>query len=300
MQMVRSSYGLLGVVYEATYKVRPIQPMAVHHETFELEDFVARLPELKTCGESLMYYMFPFDNLITIEFRRYNPGAKGEPDQHVWPLRNYLWASAGPLMCARAEKDIPIPAIRYKVIDGVSALWRFQLENLIRSDNTVATDQIIHYPEVSDDSRYTFSLWAFPEESYPTVLPQYFAFCRKYYKDIGYRNNMLYVGYRILKDQNALLSYSWDGNVMTIDPVSTANPGWYTFLDAYNQFCCDHGGLPLLNQTPRLTRALVQKPLGDRLATFAAMRRTYDPAGRLLNDYFRELLAETGAATGAH
>ena len=40
---------------------------------------------------------------------------------------------------------------------------------------------------------------------------------------------MLYVGYRITKDQNSLLSYSWDGNVMTIDPVSTANPGWDEF-----------------------------------------------------------------------
>ena len=112
------------------------------------------------------------------------------------------------------------------MIDGFCALWRFKLENLVRSDNTVATDQIIHYPPVSDDSRYTFSLWAFPEETYPTVLPQYFAFCKKYYHDEGYRNNMLYVGYRIMKDRQSLLSYSWDGNVMTIDPVSTANPGW--------------------------------------------------------------------------
>ena len=61
---------------------------------------------------------------------------------------------------------------------------------------------------------------------------------------------MLYVGYRIMKDRQSLLSYSWDGNVMTIDPVSTANPGWTEFLAAYNQFCSDHGGIPLLNQTP--------------------------------------------------
>ena len=38
------------------------------------------------------------------------------------------------------------------------ALWRFKLTNLIRSDYTIATDQIIRYPAVSDDSRYTFSL----------------------------------------------------------------------------------------------------------------------------------------------
>jgi hypothetical protein len=177
-------------------------------------------------------------------------------------------------------------------------IWRFKLENLVSSDNTIATDQIIRYPLVSDNSRYTFSLFAFPEEVYPTVLPQYFQFCRQYYKDAGYRNNMLHVGYSIAKDQKSLLSYSYDGNVMTIDPVSTANPGWTTFLSAYNQFCIDHGGIPLLNQTDQITRAQVQKALGDRLKVFAQARKTFDPNNRLLNAYFQDLLAESGAAAG--
>jgi FAD/FMN-containing dehydrogenase len=36
MQKVRCSYGLFGVIYEVTYKVRPLLPMAVHHRTFSL------------------------------------------------------------------------------------------------------------------------------------------------------------------------------------------------------------------------------------------------------------------------
>jgi FAD/FMN-containing dehydrogenase len=107
---------------------------------------------------------------------------------------------------------------------------------------------------------------------------------------------MLYVGYRIFQDRQSLLSYSWDGNVMTIDPVSTANPGWTTFLGAYNQWCSDHGGIPLPNQTPMATRAQIEKGLGERWKQFAEARRTFDPANRLLNDYFRELLGEAGAS----
>jgi hypothetical protein len=295
MQMVRSSYGLFGVVYEATFKVRPIQPMAVHHKTFPLDEFLAKLPELKQLGYSMMYYMFPFENLITVEFRKYNPGAAGDPDGHVWPLRNYMWATSGPMVCAQAERDIANPAVRYKIIDGVSGLWRFNLENLVKSENTVATDQIIRYPPVGGDSKYTFSLWAFPVEIYPAVLPKCFAWARNYYETTGYRNNMLYVGYWILKDQQSLFSYSYDGDVMTIDPVSTANPGWTTFLNAYNQFCGDNGGAPLLNQTPGVTRTQTQKALGGRLKKFAATRRTYDTKDRLLNDFFRDLLAEAEA-----
>jgi FAD/FMN-containing dehydrogenase len=83
IQKVRSCYGTFGIVYEATYKIRPIIPLAVRHETFALADFVAKLPALKTSGESLMYYMFPYQDLITVEFRHYNPGATGDPDNHV-------------------------------------------------------------------------------------------------------------------------------------------------------------------------------------------------------------------------
>ncbi len=52
MQQVRSSYGTFGIVYEVTFRVRPLTPLAVHHETYSLEDFTAKLPALKARGES--------------------------------------------------------------------------------------------------------------------------------------------------------------------------------------------------------------------------------------------------------
>ncbi len=292
MQKVRSSYGTFGIIYEVTFRVRPIQPMAVYHETFSLEEFTQKLPELKARNESMMFYHAPFDNLTTVEFRKYNPGASGSPDRHVWELRNYLWKSAGPLFCHEVETNILNPSIRYAVIDSFGATLRFNLEHLIRSNYTIATDQIIRYPEVSNLSRYTFSFWAFPEEHYPSVLSEYFQFCRDYYQRNGYRSNMLSVGYRIAKDQNSLFSYSFDGTVMTVDPVSTGNPGWHTFLKAYNEFCSAGDGVPLLNQTYGLTKPMAKKAFRDRLKIFEEVRRTYDPHNRLLNDYFKDLLVD--------
>ena len=144
---------------------------------------------------------------------------------------------------------------------------------------------------MSDDSRYTFSLFAFPEAQFPQILSEFFSFVRDYYDRHGYRSNLLYVGYRIAQDQQSLLSYSYDGPVMTIDPVSTGNTGWKPFLEAYNQFCSDRGGLPLLNQTYGLTPAIVRKAFGDRWTAFADARRQFDPGDRLLNAYFRALLS---------
>ena len=290
MQKIRSSYGLFGIIYEVTYKVRPLTPMHVHHTTYSLEDFVAKLPDLKALDYSMMYYIFPFDNKITVEFRKYNPGATGEPNRCAWPLRNHIWGQSGPKLGHDVTENVSIPSIRYGIIDAFNAAWRLQLENIIVSDYTIPGDQIIQYPLVSNDSRYTFSLFAFPEESYPAVLTDFFKFCKDYYSQKGYRSNLLYVGYRIAQDQKSLLSYSYDGNVMTIDPVSTANPGWFEFLDAYNQWCSDRGGKPLFNQTPQLTPAILQKAYGDKLRTLSELRKQYDPQDRLLNDYFRTLL----------
>jgi FAD/FMN-containing dehydrogenase len=290
MQKVRSSYGLFGIVYEVTYRIRPLTPMAVYHETFTLDEFVAKLDSLKARGESMMYYVFPFSDRVTVEFRRYNPNATGSPNRSAWILRNYLWGTLGPRLGHDTEATVPIPSVRYEVIDGFGAILRFKLENIVRSDYTLPCDQIIDYPPTSDDSRYTFSLFAFPEPEFAAAFTEGMAFVRDYYARVGYRTNLLFVGYRIAQDQNALLSYSYDAPVMTIDTVSTANPGWRPFLEAFNQFCSDRGGHPLFNQTWGLTPAIVQKALGDRLKTFNEARKQFDPGDRLLNPYFRDLL----------
>ena len=299
MTMLRCNYGTFGIVTEVTFRIKKIQPMEVYHETFTVTEFMERLPELWARGYAMMYYMFLFDELVTIEFRKYNPKAKGMPDQHVWPVRNNLWSVIGPRTCFRTEQDIESKTIRYKIIDAFGGYWRWNLENVIRSKNTTATDQIIRYPEVSDESRYTFSLWAFPENIYSKVLPKYTKWVKNYYRTKGYRTNILHVGYRIAKDQNNLLSYSYDGNVMTIDPVSTANPGWRDFLLDFNTWCSDQGGVPLPNQTYGFTFEQGQKALGDRLTAMAAKRKEFDPGNRLLNPFFRNFFGAGPAARAA-
>jgi hypothetical protein len=92
--------------------------------------------------------------------------------------------------------------------------------------------------------------------------------------------------------RNESMMYSYDGTAMTVDPVSTANPGWDAFLDACNELCDQHGGIPLLNQTSRVTRAQSEKGLGDRLKVFAETRKMYDPGNQLLSGFSQDLLAE--------
>ena len=291
MQLVRSSYGLFGIVYEVTFRIRPIEPMAVYHETFTFDEFAEQYQNLVNRQESMMMYMFPFEHTLTIEFRKYNPKAKGLRDRTTWKLRNYAWKTAGPKFAHDVTEKIDDLETRYGVIDKFHEVLRFKLTTLIKDDDTLAPDQIIRYPDISDTSRYTFSLWAFPEHAYLRVLQEYFAFCEDYYKKTGYRCNLPNVGYRIAQDQQSHFSYSQDGTILTIDPVSTANPGWVDFLHAYNEFASSRGGRPLFNQTYGLTRDQVDKAFGVRVQQFETQRKKFDPQDRMLNAYFRELFS---------
>ena len=108
MRLVRSSYGTFGVAYEVTYRIRPLLPMAVYHETFTLDEFVAKLDSLKARGESMFWYAFPFADRITVEFRRHNPGATGIPNRAAWILRNYLWGTAAHALDTTSRRPSPI------------------------------------------------------------------------------------------------------------------------------------------------------------------------------------------------
>ena len=294
LRAMRTSFGLLGIVYEVTFRVKPLKAMAFHHEGFTVDEFERQLPALRARGESIMYYLFPFQDRIAVEFRKYVDD--GQPAHRLaWKLRNLAWGTVVPALGTTIRSSISKPGLRYSLFEGLGSISRAML-SAIRADDTYPADQMIRYPEKSGYAKYTFSIWAFPEENFPQALRGYYAFCRDYYKNHGYRCDMLNVGYRINQDQSSLFSYTHHGTAMTLDPVSTAGPGWPEFLDAYNEFCSQNGASPLFNQTARLTTAQVEKAFGDRLSTFRDLQRRYDPENRFVNGYFAEILGLSTAS----
>ncbi|MBV9690351.1 MAG: FAD-binding oxidoreductase [Ktedonobacteraceae bacterium] len=297
LRVARSSYGLFGIIYEVTFKVKPLEAMSVYHKVYSLDEFDKQLPALKAQGDSIMMYLNPFLETILVEFRHYHETKNPQsPTSWQWKFRNFLWSTLAPFYGYCVTKYVPIAAIRDFLFSTFERLIFLGAVLLVRGNNTLATAQQIRYPAVATKSKYTFSIWASPEEHYISNLRAYFKFCRDYYRVTGYRSNMISVGYRITQDNSSLFSYSSDGPVMTFDPVSTANPGWEGFLIAYNELCSRLGGVPLLNQSDLLTPAQVEKAYGERIATFERYRKHFDPTGRLLNDYFRKLLVVAESA----
>jgi len=223
MQIIRSSYGLMGVVYEVTIRVRPTTALSVRHYSLSLDNFRRYYPIYKARGFAVMYYIFPYVKRVLVELRKDNPETK-PTSRYRWVYRNRFWRKYGPAV----------------------TLW---IERMTSNRKLRA------------------------------------------YAETRYRCNLPSVGYAIARDVEALLSYSWEGATLSIDPASTGGAEWEEFLHHYNEFCSEWRGVPLFNQTPFLTREQARRAFGVRLQQFAARRKAADPKNRMLDSYFRELLS---------
>jgi FAD binding domain len=290
MQLIRSSYGLFGIVYEVTIKVRPTTALAVRHYSLSLDNFRRYFPIYKARGYAVMYYIFPYVKRVLVELRKDNPEVQ-PTSRHRWVYRNRFWRKYGPAVTLWIQNSTTSPALRSLADKLHFFVLRQALVFVVRSDRTWPHAQIINYPRDPGANKYLFSMWAFREAGFFDILEEYCNFCLAYEKATGYRCNLPSVGYAITRDVEALLSYSWEGATLSIDPASTGGPEWEEFLRHYNVFCSERRGVPLFNQTPFLTRDQVRKAFGVRLQQFAARRKAADPENRMLDTYFRELLS---------
>jgi hypothetical protein len=295
MQAARSSYGLFGVVYEATLKIKPRQVMHVEHYTYSFEEFERAYPELRKRQDAMTYFASPTLEKITVELTKPSDNPSGAVSRWGWKVRNSIWALYSPGWAAVCTKYMP-SFLRNFCLNASQWMQLTALTWILHNKNVYAFDQMIRYGEVGGAGKYTFSLFGFPEEKFATVLREYAKFSHDYYRRTGFRVDVMDVGYRVGVDTNSLLSYTYDGTKITIDPVVSTTGGWREYVAEYNEFCIRNGAQPLLNQSPFLTRDQVKKAYGARLDKFAEVRRKMDPANRMLTPYFAELLGEDAIA----
>ncbi len=288
MAAMRSSYGMLGVIYEVTYKVKEIKPLAVEHVRYHVDEFADRLDELIAGNRSIMLYLYPFLDSLVVEYR-YDGEGPIRSNSWQWRIRNWVWKTGSPTFGRIVTMVIPFRRLRSWIIDTYNRISQWVVTRLIRGRNTSPADQIIRYSETGGFGAYTFSIWAFPREEYPQTIRDYYQFCRDYFRDNGYRCDLLNVGYSIAQDTESLFSYTRRGPALTLDPVSTGSRGWDGFITAYNEFCIQHNGTPLFNQSRGITPLQAKAAFGPEIKTFQEYRRKYDPEDRFYTEYFRNL-----------
>jgi hypothetical protein len=291
LALMRLSYGLLGVVYEVTLRVRPVQAFAVQTAKISFQDFGKLGPKLLGATAGIKLYLLPFRNRIYFELRR--PAADAEPGRKfAWRFKDWAVYSALPEAARSLGLALPIRQLRYPLIDSLSEVAQSLVNNALVRSGSNAVEQSGRYRMLGSRSRFTYTTWAFPAAQFASTVLAYKLFCKEHYLKTNFRCDMPTVSFRLNQDRSALLSPSFDSPMFTISPLSTQADGWDDFVLEFADFAAQHQGTPFFNQTRNITPDVVAQRYGSRLPFFDKVRRQLDPGDRLLNQFFQSYLPQ--------
>jgi hypothetical protein len=285
LALMRLSYGLLGVVYEITLRVRPIQGFSVQTAKVSFKDFAKLGAKLPTAKAGVKLYLLPFRDRIYFELRR--PAAEGDPGKKfAWRFKEWAVYSALPEAARGIAKAVPIRGLRYPLIDSLSTVAQSLVNNALVRSGSNSVEQSGRFKTLGAKTRFTYTTWAFPAAEFANTVLAYKLFCKEHYARTGFRCELPAVSYRLNRDRCALLSPSFDSPLFTISPLSTQVEGWDEFVLDYAEFAGLHHGVPFFNQSRGASAEIVAQRYGSRLTFFNKVRRELDPQDRLLNQYF--------------
>jgi FAD/FMN-containing dehydrogenase len=284
MRVLRSSFGLLGVVHEVVLRVRPLTPVKIDYQVLSLREFSSRFVSIIGAPGALRLHISPFNDRITVERRTLDESASLNRSG-IWQIRKSVMRNVLPAFGSTVGSVLAAPGLRA----AMQKALRATLDRSTRGVMMYAHEWMRDLPDEAWKARHTYSLWAFPQADYPKVLAAYYSFCKSYYKKNHYRCNVVSGASRLHQDRGSLFSASYTGPMFTLEPSSTGDEGWDDFLIDFNDFASGLGGTPTFNQTRALQPEHVTKAFGERVKLFRALRQRTDPLNRLRNSYFAYL-----------
>jgi hypothetical protein len=285
MRAVRSSYGLFGVIFEITFRIQRLSILSYSYKSFKLTPLPSR-DELSGGADGVLGLLLPYSNRIVVERRVLSgnaPISRFSRLKHF--LRGKLWENGVSFFATLLPYNwffrIEDKMIGLTLV-GISRLGGFRAH---RSDSMIDFKfDRGHY--------FDFTFWAVPVSRWEEFIPEYLAFCRDYLHKTGFRVSLLSEVYFINKDQRALLSFSSEEDVFTVDLTDSRpnDPYWIEFNKRFNVFVARFGARPLLNQTKQLNRDIVYQTLGEDWKRFLSYREQDDPDRRFLSKFFEDLI----------
>jgi len=292
LPFIRASYGLAGIVYEVTFKLKPLEVVRFNYNVYEVEDLTQELVEQTLASNQTMVCWTLKDNIV-LQTRNAASELK-----HEWlgNARRFGWNFLAAFVGRGIREHLggtPLGTLGEDVGSGIE-LGFYRLLSAGGGFTLHAPDKTVNYSKTPMAARYVFTFWAFPRADYARNLRDYVAWADAYYQQHGFRCNMPLGSYFIRKDTSSLLSYSYNGDILSLDPIHSPGekdrPNWDKFLHAFNDWAHARGGIPLLNQSPFVTREQVVAAYGDRWATLCNWLRTVDPDRRMVNEFFAALV----------
>ena len=292
MRLMRSSYGLLGIIYEVTFQIKPIEAIHFTYLPRPVDELTqAEVDNILDSADGVICWTVGRTAVFQQGHKIDHPGILGALEAAI---RRMLWNFQGAFLGRTIDMFITNKDLRDAIQQGNFDFEQllYQTLHLAGGITLLAPDKTIDYRETPADARYAFTFWAFPRGQWLDTYRAYLDWADQWFKTTGFRCNMPLGAYHVRTDQSSLLSYTNDGEVFSIDPIHAPSDltAWSNFLKGFNDFASQRGGIPLLNQSPFVTQAQVQKAFGDRWQQFSDAVHSADPTGRLLNPFFSALL----------
>jgi hypothetical protein len=299
LRKMRSSYGLCGIVYEVTFRVKPIEAIHFTYLPRPVDELTqAEVDDMINESEGLVCWTVGRTSVFQRRQRIEEPRIFGPL---LAAARRRLWNHTGAHGAYFIDHFVSDKRLRKAAQDNAANITNllYSTLRLLGGVTLLAPDKTIDYSRARQTSRYAFTFWAFPRAQWLDTLRAYLDFADEHHKATGFRCNMPLGAYFIRPDRSSLLSYTHDGEIFSIDPIhaSTDNDAWHNFLRRFNEFAYERKGIPLLNQSPFVERKHCEQAFGDRWFEFSDWVRTEDPDGRMLNQFFADLLSQARAHT---
>jgi len=283
----RMSFGMLGVIHEITLRVRPIRTFAVTHRRCTFDQFGAVAEKLATVDVGLKFFLMPFRDHVYLDIRRVSTGTTGT-HRIPWRVKDWGESTVLPQVLKSISRVVPASGIRYRMIDEISKLTQGIVNNRLVSSGSNST--ALSCSSKTDDAtrKLHYSTWFFPAADFAIVVQAYRDFCLRVKRNSGFRCDMPTVGFRLGRDNSALLSPSFDEPMIALRAISTQEKGWEDFAIDFGDFARHWGGAPLFNQTREIPADYPAQVFGSRFDFFRKIRRQFDPDNRMMNPFLSQ------------
>jgi FAD/FMN-containing dehydrogenase len=294
LRRMRSSYGLCGIVYEVTFRIKPIEALHFSYLPRPVEELTQEeVDALLDKSEGIVCWTIGRTSIFQQRQHIPEPGILASLQAAV---RRRLWNFTGAHIGHVIDAFIADPKLRDEAQQNSfdAAKLLYGTLHLLGGITLLGPDKTIDYRKTAQADRYAFTFWAFPKSQWLSTLRAYLDFADGHFKETGFRCNMPLGAYRVHRDTKAILSYTHEQDMFSIDPIHavTDQAAWRKFLEAFNDFAFRRNGTPLLNQSPFIKREHVQAAYGPRWTEFSKWVRATDPQGRMLNPFFADILAQ--------
>jgi len=280
----RMSFGMLGIIFEATMRVRPIRTFAASHRRVSIDKFATVVDTLARSDVGFKFYLMPYRDRVYLDLRRYDTDS-GNAYSAPWKLKDWGESTVLPHIFKSLNRVVPIPSVKYRLMDSISEATQGLVNSKFVTNGTNAAAQS---KRNSAARRCFYSTWCFPAANFSMIARAYRDFCAETYARTRYRCDMPANGYRLCRDARSILSPSFDEPMIALTTASTQSRGWDDFVIDLAEFAEKWGGLPVISQSRSLRAEHVIQTYSKRLDYFRRLRRQMDPDDRLLSPFLAQ------------